>query len=475
MRFSLISVSAIPRTGSLKLTTNLEQFHGVCLPLLWSHGSSAAGRADKAFVMALVRRHHDVMSRMLSIAALASDGGGAKRFREGTHRTVSPDETVARLRPLLPALGITRVANVTGLDRIGVPVVMVCRPNSRSIAVSQGKGLTLAAAKASGIMEAAEGFHAEHIERPLRLGSSHELAHSLLLADVEALPLRRDSRWHPDLPILWIEATDLNSDERVWVPYEVVHANYTHPLPSGSGCFAATTNGLASGNHLLEAICHAICEIVERDAGCLWHRSAKRARDAARIDPGSVSDRACRSVLERIEQAGMSVALWETTTDIGIAAFECLIADEWAASGHAGSGAGCHAMAEIALLRALTEAIQVRNTYVTGSRDDLRPEEYVPSERAERRRRLRQSMASAGPARDFRAVPSHCFDSFEEECRWLLGRLAAVGCLRVLAVDLTKSEFGLPVVRIVIPGLEGPDDADSVPGPRARQAGARAP
>jgi YcaO-like protein with predicted kinase domain len=413
------------------------------------------------------------MSPIRPIAALASDGGGIKRFREGTHRTVSPDETVARLQPLLPALGITRVANVTGLDRIGVPVVMVCRPNSRSVAVSQGKGLTLAAAKASGLMEAAEGFHAERIEQPLRLGSRHELGRTLLLADVAGLPQRRDNRWHADLQILWIEATDLNSDERVWVPYELVHSNYTHPLPTGSGCFAATTNGLASGNHLLEAICHAICEIVERDASSLSHHSAKRERDATRIDPRSVGDSACRSVLERIERAGLSVAIWETTTDIGIAAFECLIADERAAGGHAGSGAGCHAMAEIALLRALTEAVQVRNTYVTGSRDDLRAEEYAPSERADRLRQLRLSMASTVPARDFRAVPSNCFDSFDEECRWLLGRLAAAGCSRVLAVDLTKPEFGLPVVRVVIPGLEGIDDPDYAPGARVQKLRAR--
>ncbi len=415
------------------------------------------------------------MSPIRSITALANDGGGVKRFRAGTHRTVSPEETVARLQPLLPALGITRVANVTGLDRIGVPVVMVCRPNSRSVAVSQGKGLTLAAAKASGIMEAAEGFHAERIEQPLRLGSSRELGRTLVLADVEGLPLRRDSRWHADLQILWIEATDLNSDEPVWVPYEVVHSNYTHPLPTGSGCFAATTNGLASGNHLLEAICHAICEIVERDASNLSHHSAKPERDAARIDQRSISDPACRSVLERIEQAGLRIAIWETTTDIGIAAFECLIADERAAGGHAGSGAGCHAMAEIALLRALTEAVQVRNTYVTGSRDDLRAEEYVPSERVERLRQLRMSMATTAPARDFSAVPSHCFDSFDEECRWLLGRLAAIGCSRVLAVDLTKPEFGLAVVRVVIPGLEGIDDPDYAPGARVRKLEARPP
>jgi len=410
---------------------------------------------------------------MQFLAALASDGASVKCFRDGTHRTMSPDATVARLQPLLPAFGITRVANVTGLDRIGVPVVMVCRPNSRSIAVSQGKGLTLAAAKASGIMEAVEGFHAERIEQPLRLGSSRELERSLLLAHLEGLPRPREGRWHPDLPLLWIEAVDLVSDERVWVPYEVVHSNYTRPLPTGSGCFAATTNGLASGNHLLEAICHAICEVVERDASTLFHLSGKRGRDAARIDPASVVDPACRSVLDRIARAGLSIAIWDTTTDVGVAAFECLLADDRVAGGHGGSGAGCHATAEIALLRALTEAVQVRNTYVTGSRDDLRASEYGPSERAERIQQLRLSMASTGAARDFSRVASRRFDSFDDECRWLVGRLAAAGCARVLVVDLTKREFALPVVRVVIPGLEGPDDADYVPGTRAHKAGAR--
>ena len=69
---------------------------------------------------------------------------GAKCHRLGTHRILSPAETVARVTPLMALMGITRVADVTGLDRIGVPVVMVCRPNARSLAVSQGKGCDLA-------------------------------------------------------------------------------------------------------------------------------------------------------------------------------------------------------------------------------------------------------------------------------------------------------------------------------------------
>src|SRR5450759_5231303 len=98
-----------------------------------------------------------------------------KGYFKGTHRTVPPGETVARLQPRLANLGITRLANVTGLDVIGIPVIMACRPNSLSIAVSQGKGLTLDAAKASALMESIEGYFAENIIAPLKLASYEDL------------------------------------------------------------------------------------------------------------------------------------------------------------------------------------------------------------------------------------------------------------------------------------------------------------
>jgi len=197
---------------------------------------------------------------------------GFKAFRNGTHRTVSPADTLARVRPLMGTMGITRVANVTGLDRIGIPVVMVCRPNSRSVAVSQGKGLDLDAAKASGLMESVETWHAERITLRLKLGSFSDLRSTHRLVDVGALPLVDGSRYRADLPMLWIESRDLCTNEPTWLPYELVHSNYTLPFPPGHGCFPASTNGLASGNHLLEAACHAICEVIERDSTSIWHQ-----------------------------------------------------------------------------------------------------------------------------------------------------------------------------------------------------------
>ncbi len=142
-----------------------------------------------------------------------------KAFRQGTHRLIPPEETIVRLGPYLPVMSITRVANVTGLDAIGVPVVMVVRPNARSLSVSQGKGLTLAAAKASGIMESIELYHAEHVYLPLMLGSYEELRHTRRLIDVAQLPQSSDGAFHPNLQALWIEGYNLLQQELVWLPF----------------------------------------------------------------------------------------------------------------------------------------------------------------------------------------------------------------------------------------------------------------
>lgn len=400
--------------------------------------------------------------------ALEGADPGEKTFRRGTHRTVPPEQTVARLRSLMPRFGITRIANLTGLDRIGVPVVMVCRPNARSSAVFHGKGVNLAAAKASGLMEAAETWHAEQLALPLRLASAAELAGQGRIVDVDALPLAPSSRLHPHLPMLWVEGTDLASGESVWVPHEMVHADCTQTDLPGSGCFAASTNGLASGNHPLEATVHAICEVVERDATSLWHRRPPEDRTARRIDLASVTDEDCRHVLALLEKADIEVGVWETTTDVGIPAFQCIAIDRTDELAHVGEGAGCHAMPEIALFRALSEAVQVRTTYIAGAREDIVPDDYHTATLERRVRRARRLLARPGPMRPFRPA-ERMFDTFEAELAWLVERLSAAGIRQVAAVNLTRADIGLCVVRVVIPGLEGSDhDELYVPGCRAR-------
>lgn len=392
-----------------------------------------------------------------------------KHRYEGAQLLVEPAQTLATVAPYLEEMGITRVANVTGLDRIGIPVVMVCRPNSRSIAVSQGKGCTLDAAKASGLMESIESWHAERIELPLKLGSFDDFSSSHRLVDIDRLPAMRGSNYRPALPILWVEGINLIDGVNTWLPYEMVHTCYTHPAPAGSGCFARSSNGLASGNHRLEALSHALCEIVERDAATLWHCRAQAGRDSTRLDLDSVDDPVCGDLIAQIQAADLSVTVWNTTSDIGIPCFECVLLDQPGVFAHPGLGGGCHPSRSIALARALTEAVQVRTTYIAGSRDDLTHAEYNGTTVHEKNR-IFSRMAGTGSGNvDFAEVPQADFSTFAEDVDWILQRLRAVGIDEIVSVDLSKPCFDIPVVRVVIPGLEGPHDEDDyLYGPRAR-------
>ncbi len=404
----------------------------------------------------------------------ARDGAEArKRFTLGTHRTCSPEETLARLQPLLPRMGITRIANVTGLDRTGVPVVMVVRPNARSVAVSQGKGLTLAAAKASGAMEAAELWHAEHITLPLKLASFDELRREHRVADPDLLPHAAGGTFTPDLRLLWIEGEDLIGGGPVWLPFELVSADYTLPLPPGSGCFQASTNGLASGNHPLEAICHGLCEVIERDASTLWRLSGE-ARDRRAVDPDTVTDPACRRVLDCFAAADLAVRIWDTTSDLGVASFCCLVAERSGEYADPEYGNGCHPAREVALLRALTEAAQARTTYISGTRDDFPVDAWEASYRRRRLDTMGTDLDTApAPGAAFTGAPTFTAPTLAEDLAWLLARLRAAGINQAIAVDLGKESIGLSVARIVVPGLESlyEEGGDYTPGPRARRLG----
>jgi YcaO-like protein with predicted kinase domain len=405
------------------------------------------------------------------------DGPVPKLFKCGTHRIISPDDTLAQIAPRARQFGITRLGNVTGLDRIGIPVTVAVRPNSRSVSVSQGKGLGLSQALASALMEAIELFHAEEpagrvVDASfLELSADARVVHPGLLPGKISLPDRASIRW--------IEGYDLLARETCWVPWDVVHTDYTLPTRHNieQYNFLSGSNGLASGNHLVEAVSSAICELVERDAVAVWHARNIRERSYCHLDAGSIDDGDCRTLLELYEAAKVRPRLWDVTSDIGIPAFLCDIpaaADDASNGLRRFRGSGCHPDRGVAFARALTEAAQVRLTYIAGIRDDLPTSDYMESTEQKLGAALLDAISQASKARSFRDVPSHNTDDVAIDLRWELERLHANGIQRVIAVDLTRSEFGIPVVKVLIPGLEWDHNHPNyAAGLRAQQARGR--
>jgi hypothetical protein len=123
-----------------------------------------------------------------------------KAFRTGTHRAKKPEETLNSIKPYLDRAGVTRIADVTGLDNIGVPTILALRPNALTIACSSGKGLTLDQAYVSGAMEAFELYAAETAVLPSIRASYNDLSTRYPLPAAVDLPLTRWSLFSPEWP-----------------------------------------------------------------------------------------------------------------------------------------------------------------------------------------------------------------------------------------------------------------------------------
>ena len=386
-----------------------------------------------------------------------------KRHQKGTHRLCSPQSTFDKISPFFKEMGITRVANITGLDRIGIPVVTVCRPDSCAISVAQGKGLDLMSAKVSGAMEAIETYHAEHIDLPLKLASYSQLSRKYSVLNVDGLPKLAFSQFSPHEQRLWVEGIELFTQQATYVPYEVVHCNYTLPLPTGSGAFAMSSNGLASGNSMDEAIVHGLCEAIERDALALWKVEQRYSNhpETNQLDLKTIDDEDCLEVINQYYQAGVNVQVWDITTDIELPSFYCRIVSETSQNSDQGPsypafGSGTHPCKSIALLRALTEAAQTRLTMISGSRDDINANAY---------QRLDSEKEEGTPLnppphllRNFNDIQSWSNQCFKEDIKLITSKLKQVNLAQAAFVNLEKSEFQIPVVRVVVPGLEGIDE-----------------
>lgn len=289
-----------------------------------------------------------------------------KTYFAGTHRSLPPGETVRRVQACFDAAGITRLADITHLDRVGIPVYQAVRPASRNLSVSQGKGFTADASKASAVMEAMELWHAEDL--------SHLPAEQATVAQMEArnplplhrLPWRGAGTAFRNLTMEWLPVTSLDGQTEGWLPRNVLELDLVGVERWQLRPFQQTSNGLASGNNQEEALLHGLYELIERHALALVRYRPQTKRP---LNLDSLDDSGCRQLVQRIREAGGKLRVFDVTWEVGIPVImAALIFNDLPWTWH---GSGCHLSPAVALSRALTEAAQSRLTYIAGVRDDL--------------------------------------------------------------------------------------------------------
>jgi len=401
-----------------------------------------------------------------------------KVFGHGMHRVVTPAETLRRIRPLAWKAGVTRLADITGLDRIGVPTWSAVVPKSPDLlSTYNGKGATRTDAACGALMEAVERHSAIHLRRPTVRGSYRKMSRQCRTLDPRTISLKLDSGYTGDRVLHWLDAYDIAADEPVKVP--ATAAGYMLYEGYGPPCFdIVTSTGLASGNTLEEAICHALCELIERDAWTLadlltGNGSPEHFERYPEIDLGAADSR-IRGMLRQFAKAGLQPLVKDMTSDVGVPSIMASSAEETGAIPLAHLGFGAHPDPMVAVSRAISELAQSRAVDIQGVREDLSaPDEPVPSylQHVKRVAEIDRTSWYHCPGRRRRqwselggAVHSDILD----DIRFMVGGLHRAGLDQVIVVDLTAEELGVPVVRVFVPGLESWAADHSRIGRRAR-------
>ena len=334
-------------------------------------------------------------------------------------RARSIEDTLAEIIPICTKIGVTRISDISFMDKLYIPNYSAILPGTDDIIwVYGGKGITRSHAKASALMEAIERYSSlsSCYARSFIQGSYLQLSQSYnkVLHPAEVVePVHQEYNDKADMDFL--PGFDLLTNEEVLVPAEIALYRHSPKHPAICAFSHSHTNGLASGNVVEEAICHALCEVIERDAvsiadlcaSCIPYNLLERMIDSLKkeetygdlltkipventfVDDSSIfpdvdiSEIAeefepIKHLVKRFTHSHVPLLIKDITQkDIGIPTILASSA-EWITHdyGYFAKGYGTHPDARIALLRAITELSQTRAVNIQGARDDLKKIQY---------------------------------------------------------------------------------------------------
>jgi oxazoline/thiazoline synthase len=382
--------------------------------------------------------------------------GGEAVMTSGGYRSVAPTETIARFRKFVsPLTGIVsqleRIKSEQPLDFTFVAKHSFSpRPEAvnalqvQVIADAYGKGSTVDQAEASALMKAVERrcgiFHGDEI-RTIGRFADFPAGDAILPDDIL---LSGDAPFDPSAEIEWSPLWSVRDECFKYVPTALLY--FFH---DGNNQLNASSNGCAAGNTPEEAILQGFLELVERDAVAIWwYNRLQRAE----IDLDRLGDSYVRDLRDQFAAMGRGLWLLDVSSDIDIPVVVAVA--HWTEDGQerVEFAAGAHFELRVAALRAVTGLNQlfavdrIRRAAAAPAVADrgealpvpLRKHAYVlPHGKATARRARSQKFAEL----DRRDQVLGCV------------KLAKGLGLDFLVLDQTRPDVGVPVVRVIVPGL----------------------
>jgi ribosomal protein S12 methylthiotransferase accessory factor len=337
--------------------------------------------------------------------------------------------------------GVTRLADVTGLDRLGLPVWQAVRPAGRSLSVHQGKGPSPPAARIGALCEAIEAHCAENVPTDGPLCRFAELPRRERASDIGDYCRNRNALPESGDPIQWCRAADFATGKLIHLPHQLVSLDYTMGLPS---YFERTSGGLGAGATEADALLIALLEVVERDGVGEWQRRDPARRPAALLDLDTIPFGWFQSWRDRFASLEVELRAWRVPSIVCVPTFMCVIggAEEFGPAYRRFSGTAAHGDPELALFKALAEAIQSRLTLIAGVRDDILPSHYA-------RPQPKPPEGDLAPGR-------LAWDGIEPiacSAEMIAERLAPLGYRQIAVKRLDQGLEGVAVTKAFVPGL----------------------
>jgi ribosomal protein S12 methylthiotransferase accessory factor len=324
-------------------------------------------------------------------------------------------------------------------------------------------------------MEAFELHAAETAELPSIHATYRELSASYDAPALANLPLSRESLFTTDWPFNWCLGWDLISQAEVPVPYATVGMSRTQASVANLGAFQVSSNGLGAGNSFLEAVAAGLYEVIERDAVACQHFAALHNGHSFPLfaEAELRSRPLVAAVLERCDRADVRVVVYDSKADTQVPTYVAIAYDRTDHGVGLMKGSGAHLDPEVAVLRAITEALQARLNFIAGSRDDIFRSAFSRARANWRTMMERLEHAFDADSPQGRLGESRAAATFEDDVHHLLTNIRKAGLEHVVVVDLTPQDFPVHIVRVLVPGMEGYMHHGYRPGPRACAAAGR--
>lgn len=385
---------------------------------------------------------------------------------DGGYRTVSAEDTLRRYgRHVSPVTGIVRSIEPYFADPHGLVHAFVAnhqfivdRGDADAVRRgfrrnSTGKGISAAQARASALCEALERhsgvYRSSDRGRLATLDAfgGDAIHPNDLLGFSERQFEQRDANnrshrsetWVPQpfdrtQAIAWTAAWSLTEQRRRFVP--TAYCFYGHPRETGREFCRADSNGCAAGNTVQEAILQGFFELVERDAvGVWWYNRVRRPA----ADVSSIGQPFVRALIDRYAGVGYEMDLLDLTTDFQVPVYAAV-----ARSRKRGKrvifGFGAHFDPVIAASRAITEA----NQFLPGALDRTLSNRYGHL--------IDEPFLNPQGTAGMAGWPSLRSDNLQDDVQQAVDLVRGRG-LEMLIVNQTRPDVGLPVVKVIVPGM----------------------